>query len=141
MPIPVWVLLAFAGWTLLVLMGTVGVYRWRRILTRRAQIREFRADVPHGADWYRRAVRAHANCVENLPVLGAVVLAIVVTGARGPAVDVPALVLMGARVLQTLTHVSFEQTNVATSFRFSFFFVQVVCMFWMGVHVALHALQ
>jgi hypothetical protein len=28
MPIPVWVLLGFAAWTLLILFTTVGVYRW-----------------------------------------------------------------------------------------------------------------
>ena len=32
MPIPVWVLLGFAAWTLLILFATVGVYRWSRIL-------------------------------------------------------------------------------------------------------------
>lgn len=32
MPIPVWVLLGFAGWTLLLLFSTVGVYRWSRLL-------------------------------------------------------------------------------------------------------------
>ena len=33
MPIPVWVLLGFAAWTLIILFTTVGVYRWSRILT------------------------------------------------------------------------------------------------------------
>lgn len=31
MNMPTLVLLAFAGWTLLILFGTVGVYRWSRI--------------------------------------------------------------------------------------------------------------
>lgn len=44
MSTPVWVLLAFAGWTLALLVGTVGVYRWRQILSGRASIREWRAD-------------------------------------------------------------------------------------------------
>ena len=67
MTIPVWVLLGFAGWTLATLLGSVGLYRWSRILTGKAQIREFRADVPHGSDWYQRAMRAHANCIETSP--------------------------------------------------------------------------
>jgi hypothetical protein len=33
MTIPVWMLLGFAAWTLLLLSTTVGVYRWSRILT------------------------------------------------------------------------------------------------------------
>lgn len=36
MTIPVWVLLAFAVWTLLVLISTSAVYRWSRLLTGRA---------------------------------------------------------------------------------------------------------
>jgi hypothetical protein len=40
MSIPVLVLLAFAGLTLLTLFGSIGVYRWRRILTGRASIAE-----------------------------------------------------------------------------------------------------
>ena len=76
MTIPVWVLLLFAGWTLATLLATVGVYRWSRILTGRAALSEFRADEQHGSDWYRRAMRAHANCVENLPVYAAIVVAI-----------------------------------------------------------------
>jgi hypothetical protein len=38
MPIPVWVLLGFAAWTLLLLFAKVEVYRRSRILTGRAAI-------------------------------------------------------------------------------------------------------
>ena len=75
MTVPVWMLLGFATWTVLLLLTTVGVYRWSRILTGRAPIREFRADRVEGEEWYKRAMRAHANCVENLPVFGAIVFA------------------------------------------------------------------
>lgn len=68
MTIPIWMLLAFAVWTIVVLLFSVGVYRWSRILTGRVEIKDFRADRVEGADWYQRAMRAHANCVENLPV-------------------------------------------------------------------------
>ena len=137
MTIPVWVLLLFAGWTLATLLTTVGVYRWSRILTGRAALSEFRADEPHGSAWYRRAMRAHANCVENLPVYAAVVVAIVASGARSSALDTLAVVLLAARVSQTVTHVAFEQTDVVVAIRFAFFFVQLVCMAGMGVLVAL----
>ena len=84
MTIPMWMLLGFAAWTVALLLFTVGIYRWSRILTGRVPIREFRADRIEGDDWYRRAMRAHANCIENLPVFGAIVLAIlsVWLGAR-----------------------------------------------------------
>jgi len=74
MTFPVWMLLAFAVWTMGVLLFTIGIYRWSRILTGRAQIKEFRGDSGDAEGWYLRAMRAHANCVENLPIFGAVVL-------------------------------------------------------------------
>jgi uncharacterized MAPEG superfamily protein len=133
MPIPVWVLLLFAGWTLATLFATVGVYRWSRILTGRAALSDFRADEPHGSEWYRRAMRAHANCVENLPVYAAVVVAILASGARSPVLDALAVVLLAARVLQTVTHVAFEPTNAVVGVRFAFFLTQIACMIAMGI--------
>jgi uncharacterized MAPEG superfamily protein len=73
--------------TLLTLFGSVGVYRWSRILTGRASIAEWRADLPQGSEWYQRAMRAHMNCVENLPVYAAVVVALVATGVQSPTID------------------------------------------------------
>jgi hypothetical protein len=70
MTLPIWMLLGFATWTVVLLLATVGTNRCRRILTRRVPISEFRADLVTGEDWYKRAMRAHANCVENLPVFG-----------------------------------------------------------------------
>ena len=139
MAIPVWVLLLFAGWTLATLLATVGIYRWSRILTGRASLSEFRADEPHGSAWYRRATRAHANCVENLPVYAAIVVAMVASGVRSPTLDTLAVVLLAARVLQTITHVAVEQTDAVVGVRFAFFFAQIVCMIGMGVLVALPA--
>jgi hypothetical protein len=52
MSLPVLVLLGFAAWTLLILSGCVGIYRWSWILTGRASIAEWRADLPQGSDWY-----------------------------------------------------------------------------------------
>lgn len=133
MTVPVWVLLGFAAWTLLTLLGTIGWYRWSRILTGRAEIKDFRADEAQGSDWYRRALRAHANCLENLPLYTAVVVVILATGARSAALDWLAVVLLAARVGQTLVHVACTPTNFATSVRFAFFFAQLVCMVWMAL--------
>jgi uncharacterized MAPEG superfamily protein len=139
MTTPVWVLLLFAGWTLATLLGTVGFYRWSRILTGRAALSDFRADEQQGSDWYRRAMRAHANCVENLPVYAAIVVASVASGVRSPVLDTLAIVLLVARVLQTVTHVAVAQTNAVVGVRFACFFVQVLSMTAMGILVALLA--
>jgi len=139
MAVPVWILLGFAGWTVLMLVATVGCYRWSRILTGRSEIKEFRADEPHGSDWYQRAMRAHANCLENLPIYTAIVVAIMVTGVQSRTLDVLAIVLLVARIFQTIVHITLPPTNFATSLRFAFFAIQLISMICMGVMVAVNA--
>jgi uncharacterized MAPEG superfamily protein len=129
-------LLGFAGRTLIVLFGTIGVYHWSRILTGRARIAEWQADKPQGSEWYRRAVRAHMNCVENLPVYGAIVVCATATEARGSLLDALALVFMAARICQTTVHLAFVQTDFIASVRFAFYFVQALCMVTMAIAVA-----
>jgi uncharacterized MAPEG superfamily protein len=125
MTVPVWMLLGFAAWTVMLMFATVGVYRWSRILTGRVSIGNFPADQVEGEDWYRRAMRAHANCIENLPVFGAIVLALYISGVGGPAVNYLSISILAARVIQSLIHVCFVQTNTVVSIRFAFFFVQL----------------
>lgn len=127
MSMAVSMLLAFATWTLLLLLFTIGVYRWGLILMRRAGPADFPADQVEGAEWYRRAMRAHANCVENLPVFGAIVFALTVSNAGGPVTDLVCVVVVIARIVQSLIHVSFVQSNLVVSVRFTFFTIQLVC--------------
>ncbi|MEX5686924.1 MULTISPECIES: MAPEG family protein [Pseudomonas] len=126
MTIPMWMLLGFATWTLLLLMATVGVYRWVRILFSSVPIGSFRSDQLEGEDWYRRGTRAHANCVENLPVFGAIVLVISALGVDVPAVSYLSIMVLAARVCQSLVHVCHVQTDGFVAVRFAFFCVQLV---------------
>jgi uncharacterized MAPEG superfamily protein len=139
MTIPQWALLGFAVWTLLVLFGTVGVYRWSRILTGQVPISTWQADLPQGSEWYRRAMRAHVNCVENLPVFAVIVYCATIAGARGSLLDALALVVLAGRIGQTIVHLSIVQTNAAASLRFSLFLVQVLSMFGMAISAATSA--
>ncbi|WP_422420601.1 MAPEG family protein [Pseudomonas sp. GZD-222] len=132
---PTWVLLAFAAWTLLILLGTVGVYRWSMILTGRATVREWQPGTPQGSAWYQRAMNAHRNCIENLPVYGAIVLVLNASGLTSSTLDILALVLITARVLQSLVHICFEQTEAVAILRFVFFLIQIIMMFWMGLWI------
>ncbi|HEV8443248.1 MAG TPA: MAPEG family protein [Steroidobacteraceae bacterium] len=129
MTLPVWMLLGFATWTALLLLLTVGIYRWSRIFTGRVAIRNFPADAAGGEEWYRRATRAHANCIENLPVFGAIVFALHVAQVGGSLVDALAVIVLVARVCQSLVHVCFTHSDTVASFRFGFFFVQFTCFF------------
>jgi len=136
MTVPVWMLLGFAAWTVILLLTTVGMYRWSRILTGRVAIKDFRSDQIEGEEWYKRAVRAHANCIENLPVFGAIVLALHLGGVRGPAVNWLCISILVARIMQSLIHVSLVQTNSVASLRFVFFFVQIASFLSLIVMIA-----
>lgn len=116
MNIPVLVLLAFAVW-----------------IAGRASIAEWRADVTQGSDWHQRALRAHMNCIENFPVYAAIVVALLAAGLQSPVIDRLALIMLMARMGQTVTHISLPPSNTAASLRFSLFFVQLVCMFTMCI--------
>ena len=139
MTVPMWMLLGFATWTLLLLIATVGVYRWVKILFSNAPIASFRSDQLEGEDWYRRGTRAHANCVENLPVFGAIVFVISAMGVTGPVVDWLCAAVLLARVCQSLVHVSHVQTDAFVAVRFSFFSVQLVCFLALIVIAVVHA--
>jgi uncharacterized MAPEG superfamily protein len=80
-------------------------------------------------------MRAHANCVENLPVYAAIVIVIVAAGLQDPWLDRLAIVLLAARVVHTVVHVAFEQTNPVAGARFAFFFTQVLCMLGMTARI------
>ena len=141
MNVPVLVLIGFALWTLLALFGSIGVYRWSRILTGRASIAEWRADVVQGCEWYQRAMRAHMNCVENLPVYVAIVVALMAVGVTSAALDTLAVTLLAARISQTTVHIALPPSNAAASVRFAFFAVQVGCMTAMAGIILVAALR
>ena len=141
MNVPVLVLIAFALWTLLTLFGSIGVYRWSRILTGRASIGEWRADVVQGCEWYQRAMRAHMNCVENLPVYVAIVVALMAVGVKSTAIDTLAVTLLAARIGQTIAHIALPPGNGAASLRFAFFAVQIACMIGMAGIVLVAAVR
>ena len=127
MNIPLLMLLGFAAWTLLLLTMTVGVYRWGLIFCGRAGIGDFPADRIEGEAWYQRSMRAHANCIENLPVFGAIVLALLATHVGGVVVDYLSIAVLAARVVQSSVHVAHVQTNGFVTVRFTFYSVQLAC--------------
>jgi uncharacterized MAPEG superfamily protein len=139
MTIPQWALLGFAVWTVLVLFATVGAYRWSKILGGRASISEWQADLPQGSEWYRRAMRAHANCVENLPVFVAIVYCATTAGAHGRLLDLLALLVLAGRIAQTTVHVSVSQTDAVASLRFCFYLIQALSMLGMAAIVVTSA--
>ena len=136
MTIPLWVLLAFAVWTVLVLLSGIGVHRWSRILSRKAELADFPGGAAEGTPAYCRATRAHANCVENLPIYAALALTAAVARIDTPHLDQLAVTILIARVCQSLVHMILPETNITVGIRFSFFAVQLVAFLWMAVIIA-----
>ncbi|MBR9812641.1 MAPEG family protein [bacterium] len=76
-----------------------------------------------------RLEHAHANCIENLVVFAAIVLAAAALG-KSAAIDAAALFVLYARVGQIVTH-AISTNQVAVLIRATFYFVQLVLMAWM----------
>ncbi|TNF15335.1 MAG: MAPEG family protein [Rhodobacteraceae bacterium] len=128
MTIPLLALLGFALWTLLILFAFVGPYRWVRILSGRTRASHWTADPNAGTGLYPRAMRAHMNCIENLPVFGTIVYVIDRVGLESPALDALALIVLGARILQSTVHIVLEQSDTVIFVRFAFYFAQILAM-------------
>jgi uncharacterized MAPEG superfamily protein len=140
MTLALWMVLAFACWTLLVLLGGIGVRRWLLIFTGKAALTSFPGDVAHGSVAYRRAVRAHANCFENLPVFAAIVLVASTAHLNPPPLGALSVATMTARVFQTSVHMLLPETTATVALRFTLFLVQVLAMITMVVLIARAAL-
>lgn len=140
-PIPLLSLLGFTLWTVLLLLATVGVYRWRRILTGRVAISRFVAGDNLGDEWYGRAMRAHANCIENLPVFAVLVFAAQLQDMESSLFDAMAMAVFVARIAHSLIHVCFVQTDRVVGFRFFFYLMQVLAFLAMAVVLIRHAVQ
>lgn len=134
MQTPLLCLLGFVLWTLLIVVVGIAGVRFTALATGTAPPNGFPADVPHGSDRYRRTMRAHMNCVENLPLFASVVLTGAIVHAGSPLMDTLALTYLGARVLQTLLHVASGQ-SAGIALRLAAYVVQLVCLGWMGMLV------
>jgi len=135
-----WTVVAFAAWTLLIMGFGVGTRRWYAILLGGADLTSFPGDTPHGDPAYRRVVRAHANCIENLPVYAAIVLSAEALHIAPPQMDTLAIGVIVCRIVQSSIHMLLPETNRTVAVRFSFFFAQYMIMAWMIVSMATLAL-
>ena len=72
---PLFCLLGFVLWTAVIAFVGIVVPRVASVLAGTAPPEGWPADVPHGSERYRRTMRAHLNCVENLPLFASVLFA------------------------------------------------------------------
>ncbi len=134
---PLWALLGYAAWTMLLVLLVVGA-RAVKVFRGEKKVNEFPGGVQHGGDRYWRLYRAHANTVENLPIVAVIVLVGTLVHTTSAAWNALPVVALGARVVQSAAHVS-SGSVMAVNVRFTAFLAQYVCFGWMLVEIARHA--
>ena len=129
MPSPTAVALTgFIAWTLflLVLMESI---RSRLVLTKALPANGFTPDNANLSPFMQRLARAHANCLEGLPIFGGLMLVALVT-SRSSVTDPLAFALLGARLVQSSIHLT-SLSSTAVTLRFSAFAVQMgIAVVW-----------
>jgi uncharacterized MAPEG superfamily protein len=121
-------LTGFIGWALALLVW-MEVLRSRMVLTGAVPASGFVPDNANLSPFMQRLARAHANCLEGLPVFGGLMLVALVTG-RAAVTDPLALAFLAARMVQSTIHLA-STSNAAVTLRFSAFTVQMaIAVYW-----------
>ena len=117
------VLTGLIAWTLLLLV-LMEVLRVRLVAVKAVPSNGFQPDNGNLSPFMQRLARAHANCLEGLPVFGGLLVVAIITGRAG-VTDPLAPWLMAARVAQTSIHLA-SLSVMAVNLRFTAFVVQTV---------------
>lgn len=121
-------LTGFIAWTLFLLLVMEAI-RSKMVVTREVPANGFRPDNSNLSPFMQRLARAHANCLEGLPIFGGLMLIAVVAG-KSSLTDPLAFVLLGARILQSSIHLA-SLSPTAVTLRFSAFAVQMgIGVYW-----------
>jgi len=124
------VLVGLTAWTLFLLV-LMEMLRTRLVLTRVVAANEFKADNSNLSPFMQRLARAHANCVESLPVFGILLLVALITNRAG-ITDLLAPWLLASRMLQSTIHLA-SLSVPAVTVRFVAFAVQIaIAVYWAG---------
>lgn len=123
-----YVLVALAAWTLALLV-LMEVLRTRLVLSKAVPANAFQPDNANLSPFMQRLARAHANCVESLPVFATLLVAALLAG-KTVLTDPLAPWLLAARVVQSSVHLA-SLSVAAVSLRFAAFAVQIViAVYW-----------
>lgn len=121
-------LLGFVTWTLLLLVLMEVIRSWL-VITGKVAANGFNPENSNLSPFMQRLARAHANCIEGLPIYGGL-LVIAVLADKTHITDPLAYVLLGARVVQSCIHLA-SLSPAAVTARFTAFAVQVViAVYW-----------
>ncbi len=122
-------LLGYVAWTLLLVIS-LGTLRTGAVLAGKKAPNAFSPSGDDMGGFAQRLTRAHANCYENLPIAGAVLLYAIAVNQTW-ATDGLALALLGARIAQSVAHL-ISTGNMFVRIRFFFFVVQIaILVYWL----------
>lgn len=125
-------LTGFIAWALALLI-LMELIRSRMVLARAIPANAFVPDNANLSPFMQRLARAHANCLEGLPIFGGLMLVALVT-QRGAVTDPLAHVLLGARIVQSTIHLA-SLSPLAVTLRFTAFAVQMAIGAWWVVRL------
>lgn len=121
-------LTGFIAWTLALLL-LMEALRVGLVATKQVPANAFRPDNSNLSPFMQRLARAHANCLEGLPIFGGLMLVALISN-RAHLTDPLAPVLLGARLVQSVTHLA-SLSVVAVNIRFAAFAVQMaIAAYW-----------
>lgn len=121
-------LVGFIAWTLCLLVLMEGIRSWL-VLSGAVPANGFNPENSNLSSFMQRLARAHANCLEGLPLFGGLMLVSQVAD-RTAVTDPLAWVLLGARIVQSLIHLV-STSSVAVTARFTAFAVQMaIAVYW-----------
>ena len=122
------VLIGLAAWTLFLLI-LMEALRSRLVLTNVIAANKFKPDNSNLSPFLQRLARAHANCVESVPIFGMLLIVALVTNRTG-VTDPLAPWLLAARVIQSCVHLA-SLSVAAVWIRFMAFAMQIaIAVYW-----------
>ena len=121
-------LTGFIAWSLFLLV-LMEVIRSKLVLTKAVAANGFNPENSNLSPFMQRLARAHANCIEGLPIFGGLMIIAVVAG-RSSITDPLAYAFLTARILQSIIHLT-SLSALAVTLRFSAFAVQLgIGLYW-----------
>ena len=113
-------LVGFISWALMLLI-VMEVIRTYLVVSGRVPANGFAPDNRYLSPFMQRLARAHANCIEGLPIFGGL---LGVATSRTALTDPLAYELLGARLVQSVIHLV-STSQIAVSLRFTAFAIQM----------------
>ena len=120
--------LGFICWALALLV-LMEVIRSKMVAAGEVAANGFNPENSNLSPFMQRLARAHANCIEGLPIFGGLLLVAVVSG-NSSITDPLAFVLLGARIVQSMIHLSSTSPGAVTARFIAFATQMVIAAYW-----------